>query len=131
MQIRFQGGCTCGAIRYESSVDPQFSFHCQCRQCQRASGTGHASLLAVPTDALTIRGALKLHDQKADSGSTVSRGFCSTCGSPILNKSSGYPDVRFIHAASLDDPSVFKPKKLVWSASAQPWDYVDPDLERA
>ena len=130
MSIRFQGGCACGAIRYESSVEPQFSFHCQCRQCQRASGTGHASLFTVPPDALTVRGALTFHDQKADNGSTVSRGFCSTCGSPILNKSAGHPELRFIHAASLDDPGLFKPKKLVWSANAQPWDYIDPDLER-
>ena len=131
MSIRFQGGCACGAIRYESSTDPQFSFHCQCRQCQRAGGTGHASLFVVPADALTLKGTLKFHDQKADSGSTASRGFCSTCGSPILNRSAGYPEVQFIHAASLDDPGLFKPKKLVWSASAQPWDYIDPDIERA
>lgn len=81
MPIRFQGGCACGAVRYESSADPQFSFHCQCRQCQRASGTGHASLFVVPADALTLRGTLKFHDQKADSGNTISRGLCPACGS--------------------------------------------------
>lgn len=129
MPIRFEGGCTCGAIRYESSTDPELSFHCQCRQCQRASGTGHASLLAVPADALTIRGALRFHDQKADSGNTSSRGFCPACGNPIVNRSSGYPQIRFIHAASLDEPGQFEPAKLAWSANAQPWDYVDPDLE--
>jgi len=130
MPIRFQGGCACGAIRYESSADPQFSFHCQCRQCQRASGTGHASLFVVPADALTLGGTLKFHDQKADSGNTSSRGFCPACGNPIVNKSSGYPQMRFIHAASLDEPGQFKPVKLVWSVNAQPWDYIDPDLER-
>lgn len=81
MPIRFQGGCACGAIRYDSSVDPQFSFHCQCRQCQCASGTERASLFTVPADALTVKGELKFHDQKADSGNTISRGFCPACGS--------------------------------------------------
>jgi hypothetical protein len=130
MSIRFQGGCACGAIRYESSADPQFSFHCQCRQCQRAGGTGHASLLAAPANALSIRGTLRFHDQKADSGNTSSRGFCPACGNPIVNKSSGNPQIRFIHAASLDDPGRFKPEKLAYSANAQPWDHVAPDLER-
>jgi len=130
MPIRFQGGCACGAIRYECSAEPQFSFHCQCRQCQRAGGTGHASLLAVPADCAPLSGALRFHDQRADSGNITSRGFCPACGNPIVNKSSGYPQMRFIHAASLDDPGRFKPEKLVYSASAQPWDYVTPALER-
>ena len=130
MQIRFQGGCSCGAVRYESSADPQFSFHCQCRQCQRASGTGHASLLAVPAEALAIRSALKFHDQKADSGNITSRGFCPVCGNPIVSKSSGYPQMQLVHAASLDDPSWFKPEKLAHTESAQPWDFVNPKEEK-
>ena len=129
MSIRFQGGCACGAVHYESSAEPRFSFHCQCRQCQRSSGTGHASLLAVAAEALSVRGKLSFHDQKTDSGNTTSRGFCPACGNPIVNKSSGYPQMRFIHAASLDNPDRFKPEKLAYSASAQPWDYVDPELE--
>jgi len=60
----------------------------------------------------------------------VSSGFCPTCGSPILKKSSGYPELLFINAATLDDPSLFKPQKVVWIISGkQPWDYVDPSLE--
>jgi len=129
MSILFQGGCACGAVHYESSAEPRFSFHCQCRQCQRSTGTGHASLLAVVAEALSVRGKLSFHDQKADSGNTTSRGFCPTCGNPIVNKSSGYPQMRFIHAASLDNPDRFKPEKLAYSASAQPWDHVDPELE--
>ena len=58
MSIRFQGGCACGAVHYESSAEPRFSFHCQCRQCQRSTGTGHASLLAVAAEALSVRGKL-------------------------------------------------------------------------
>lgn len=46
MSNAFTGGCACGAIRYEISSEPLFSNHCQCRDCQRKSGTGgvHASL---------------------------------------------------------------------------------------
>jgi len=126
----YEGGCACGAIRYEVRAASQFSFHCQCRQCQRITGSGHASQFMVPKEAVSLRGELTYYDQRAESGNSVSSGFCPTCGSPILKRSSGHPEVLFFHAASLDDPSLFKPQKIVWSASKQPWDYVDPNLER-
>ena len=125
----YEGGCSCGAIRYEVRADSKFSFHCQCRQCQRITGSGHASQIMVPKEAVTLRGALAYYEQSAESGNRVSSGFCSTCGSPILKMSSGYPDMLFFHAASLDDPSLFTPQKIVWSTSKQPWDDVDPNLE--
>jgi hypothetical protein len=82
----------------------------------------------VPVDALSLTGELRFYQQTADDGSTVSRGFCPQCGSPVAGKSSGHPDVMLFAAASLDDPTLFRPEKVVWSASGQPWDYTDPDL---
>lgn len=125
---RYVGGCACAAIRYESDVAPQASIHCQCRQCQRATGAGHASLMIFNAIDLSVKGDLKYYDQIADDGSTVSRGFCKNCGSPVLGKSSGYPNIIMIHAASLDDPGCFKPQKVVWSSVKQPWDFIDPAL---
>lgn len=122
------GRCACGAIRYSITTEPGFAFHCQCRQCQRASGTGHASLFVVPKEAVVLEGEVKFFAQTADDGATISRGFCPACGSPMIGKSTGYPEVLIITAASLDDPAQFEPQKVVFSESAQPWDHVDPAL---
>jgi len=124
----YTGGCACGAVRYETKGETQAAFHCQCRQCQRATGTGHASLFIVPVGDVSITGDLSFYEQTADDGSTVSRGFCPVCGSPVLGKTSGHPDILLIHAASLDDPAVFKPQKVVWTSAKQPWDFIDPEL---
>lgn len=124
-----EGGCACGAIRYRLRGEPQFSLHCFCRQCQRITGAGHASQFSARADAMSLRGELRFYELAADSGNTVRSGFCPTCGSPILKKSSGFPDLVFIHAATLDDPSLFKPQKAVWSSGRQPWDTIDPALE--
>jgi hypothetical protein len=35
-----------------------------------------------------------------------------------------------IRAGSLDDPSIFRPARDVFVASAQPWDHMDPALPR-
>lgn len=124
----YEGGCACGAIRYSARAEPRASIHCYCRQCQRVTGAGHASQMALPAKAVTIVGALRFYETTADSGNKVSSGFCAICGSPILKKSSGYPEMVFVHAATLDDPSGFSPQSAVWGASRQPWDYLDPAL---
>jgi hypothetical protein len=45
MDKSYTGGCACGAIRYEIAGEPAVMVDCQCRQCQRDSGTGHQSHL--------------------------------------------------------------------------------------
>lgn len=125
---QLSGGCACGAVRYQIEAKPIFSFHCQCRQCQRATGTGHASLFSVPRASVTITGELSFYIQTADDGATVQRGFCPSCGSPVLGSTSGQPDLLLVAAASLDDPAQFTPQRLVFSATRQPWDYMDPVL---
>ncbi len=123
-KARTTGGCACGAVRYESGSSAEFSLHCQCRACQRASGTGHGSSIVLPLEGFSLSGELRYYDQVADNGNTVSRGFCPVCGSPVLNRNSGYPDMRYIHVGSLDDPGGFKPDVVVFSDSAQPRDYI-------
>jgi hypothetical protein len=48
MTAKINGGCACGAVRYEIAADPQFQGQCQCRDCRRATGTGHADGLGFP-----------------------------------------------------------------------------------
>ena len=128
MTTVFSGGCACGAVRYDSTSEPLVAGHCQCRACQHASGTGHASHIMVPRDALTVRGEVRFYDSSADSGNIVSRGFCPTCGSPVLSHNSGFPDHAFLRAASLDDPALFRPTMVVYTGTSQPWDRIDAAL---
>ena len=44
MSKLIEGGCLCGAVRYEANAEPAFAVHCYCRQCQRITGAGHASI---------------------------------------------------------------------------------------
>jgi hypothetical protein len=128
MTTPYTGGCRCGAVRYECSAEPMFPGNCYCRQCQKASGSGHVSAFAVPQEALAITGEVKYFDHRADSGNTASNGFCPECGAAVVGKSSGMPGLVAIKAASLDDPSWFKPGMNIFTASAQPWDSMDPNL---
>lgn len=89
---------------------------------------GSCPQFALPAEAVALTGEVKFFAQASDSGNTVGSGFCPNCGSPVLKKSSGFPQSLFFHAATLDDPGKFNPQFVVWSSSKQPWDHVDPKL---
>ncbi|NJK52383.1 MAG: GFA family protein [Leptolyngbyaceae cyanobacterium SU_3_3] len=129
MKTPFTGGCLCGAIRYECSAEPVVMGNCHCRDCQRATGTAFAAGMLVPRNAVTIRGDVKYYDVVGDSGGIVSRGFCPICGSRLFSKPP-IPELIGIMAGSLDDPSGFQPGMDLYTASAQLWDYMNPDLPK-
>lgn len=54
--------------------------------------------------------------------------FCSICGTPVYLTFAAMPDLIAIHAASLDDPSLFAPEAVTYSARGHPWDTLDPSL---
>ena len=130
MATPFSGSCACGAIRYECSADPVFSWNCHCRDCQRASGGAFCPVLYVPKAALTITGQSTYYEVTAESGNRVRRGFCPACGSPLFIDADLVPDLLGLWAASLDDPSRFQPAVHVWTESAQPWDCMNPTLPK-
>jgi len=84
----------------------------------------------VDADKTTISGNVQSYDLKADSGNAVVSAFCGTCGNPIYKTTSGMPNVYVFHAGSLDYPSLINPDMVVCSSSAQPWDFVNPDIKR-
>ena len=131
MPAPFSDGGACGAIRYECSAEPMMSFNCHCRDCQRASGSAYLSAMVVPTTALTLRkGEPQYHAVRANSGHTTMQGFCTECGSVVLGKVAESPDMRVVIAASLDDSSWHQPTMDFWTASAQPWDFLNPALQK-
>jgi hypothetical protein len=93
---KIRGGFACGAVRYEIAADPQFQRQCQCLACQRATSTGHADAIGVSENAVAMVGTLSFHKVTGDSGKTVSRGFCSKCGSPLLWKFAANPGLAII-----------------------------------
>lgn len=124
----YAGGCACGAIRYEIAAEPVFSNDCQCRDCQRESGTGHLSHMTFPRAAVRLTGTATNWDMTADSGNVKTRAFCPTCGSPVYMTFAAMPDLFTIRVASLDDPSRYQPQVVTYTARGYAWDALDPAL---
>ena len=131
MPDAFSGGCACGAVRYECTAEPLFSLNCHCRDCQRETGGAFAPILAVPRSAFALtQGSPKYFELTADSGHKTRRFFCAACGSPLYGAPGSRTDLVMIRVGSLDDPSSFLPSKDIYTASAQPWDYMNPKLPK-
>ena len=124
----YTGGCACGEIRYEVAAEPARMLHCQCRQCQRDSGTGHGSYLTFIGAPVTITGEASHWEAVGEGGTRKSRGFCPTCGAPVYLVFPDVPDVFVTTAASLDDPGRYQPEHVFWSAAGQAWDHLNPAL---
>ena len=130
MATNFKGSCLCGAVRYACDADAMFMGNCHCRDCQKAMGAAYDPCIGVPAAALKITGAVKYHDSKAESGNVLSRGFCPECGSRLFAKTSAMPDLAMITAGTLDDPGQYQPSMDIFTASAQPWDHMNPALPK-
>src|SRR5258708_13618596 len=105
----YTGGCTCGAVRYEITAEPVRGFYCQCRDCQRDTGAGHASVAVFPSAAMKVTGGVAENLRAADSGAPKRKGFCRNCGSPIYNKPQNKPDPIRLHVRTPPKPSRLHP----------------------
>ena len=125
------GGCLCGAIRYVAGGEPIFSLMCHCRDCQRQSGTAYVAAVRVASAGFRItRGTPKRYVATSDAGNEIARVFCGDCGAPLYVQVSTRPDLVGIRVASFDDPSWFRAEADIFVKSAQPWDYMNPDLPK-
>jgi hypothetical protein len=131
MSTAYVGGCACGAIRYEIHDTPVFENHCQCRDCQRRSGTGHGSYLTFANRAkVAVTGQVKDWRVAGDSGNEKIHSFCPTCGTPVHLTFAAMPALFTIHAGSLDTPALFHPSVVTYNVRALDWDTVDPLLAK-
>ena len=82
-ELPITGGCSCGAIRYESTEPPVRSAMCHCRMCQRWIGAPAA--MGVLFDLSTLR-FTKGKPKTFMTSAIMERSFCGDCGSPIMSR---------------------------------------------
>jgi hypothetical protein len=97
-----KGSCLCGAVSFELKSNPKATTHCHCKMCQKQHGAAFATYASVlESDLKYTSGQEKLAAYK--SSKSITRKFCSVCGSNIeWSGSEEYPDWVSIAVASLD-----------------------------
>ena len=124
------GRCQCGEITYSLKKDRVISgHHCHCKDCQRTTGSGKATILFISKKYVDLNGELKYFESKGSSGSHVRRGFCPNCGSGVLSYSKELPRILFVKAGTLDDSTWVKIDSNFFTKSANAWDSADESIK--
>lgn len=118
-----EGGCACGAARYQMMGEPIFVNNCHCTQCQRQTGSTSVVNMFTETEHLTLlSGETTRHVVKAGSGGNHVIVRCAACGTALW---SHYPRLgelgAGIRVGTLDNPSGIKPDAVIYTAEKMEW----------
>lgn len=122
------GGCLCGAIRYSIAPPLLFVSQCCCKDCQKATGTGHTTIIGIHKDQLTLHGTPATYSNSGDTGGKVTRHFCGNCGGRLYTSGDAPGDHIMVQAGSLDDPGAVSPQNVIYVKDKVHWDMVDESL---
>ncbi|TFK46200.1 hypothetical protein OE88DRAFT_1668068 [Heliocybe sulcata] len=108
------GGCYCGTIRYEiklESPDEARTSICHCKNCKKFTGSEFGITAKLPWKSFRItQGSLTKHESDNGSGTKLTRQFCGTCGSGILEYGAGAGENTYVFYGTLDEPDQLPPK---------------------
>lgn len=116
-----EGGCACGAVRYQLSSPPMFVHCCHCKDCQRQTGTAFVLNAIYETDRVKLlKGKPKPTRMPTDSGSPHDIFRCTKCQTALWSIYSR-PQFRFVRVGTLDDPKKMPPDVHIFTRSKLPW----------
>jgi hypothetical protein len=117
-----EGGCLCGAIRYEVRGPLREILVCHCSECRRWAGRA-AMFTASRNVDLEIRdNGHVVWIPSPRSEHRASRGFCARCGASLFWRAPGF-DRTSIAAGTLDDPSGLRVAAHIWVEQGADWEH--------
>lgn len=125
-----QGGCLCGAVRFELTAPLLSAGYCHCTHCQRRTGTGSSANGRVPQHGFEL---LQGEDELAAFTPPGGRPklFCSRCGSAMFSGDPLADEQVAVRLGALDRDPGIRPSFHAFVASAAPWEPIPQDgLER-
>jgi hypothetical protein len=115
------GGCSCGEVRYRLASEPLFVHCCHCLNCQRQTGSAFVINLLIEADRVDLLSGDPVPvDVPRDDGSSQRIFRCPTCQVAVYSEY-GRPEVLFVRAGTLDDPSEVEPDVHIYTRSKLPW----------
>ena len=103
----FEGGCTCGEVRYRLIRSPIIVHCCHCRWCQRETGTAFALNAMIESHCVEL---LKGKPERVDTPSNSGKGQdiirCPSCHIAVWSHYAGAGDLpSFVRVGTLDKPT--------------------------
>jgi hypothetical protein len=112
-----EGGCLCGAVRYQIDGPLRDVIVCHCSICRRAHG-GPAPHTSCSRDQLAVVSDSELRWHEYNDSR---RGFCGACGGRLFWDRPTLETIS-IAAGSLDQPTGLKTMRHIFLDSAADWE---------
>ncbi|HEY7933580.1 MAG TPA: GFA family protein [Solirubrobacteraceae bacterium] len=125
-----EGGCLCGAVRFQIGAPFISAGYCHCTHCQRRTGTGSSANGRVPKAGFRLlSGEDQLRSFKPPTG--VPKLFCATCGSALFSGDPFSDEEVAVRLGALDGDPDIRPQYRQFVDSAASWEPIpDDDLTR-
>ena len=121
----YDGGCTCGFVRYRLNRPPFIVHGCHCTWCQRQSGGAFAiNALIEATEVEMLHGQFENTMVPSPSGEGQQIARCPKCKVAVwsnYNYSGLFERVRFIRVGTLDEANLLPPDVHIFTTERQTW----------
>ena len=117
-KVIHQGGCQCGAARFEVTTAPKFVGNCHCRSCRKATGAAFSTWVGF--DDNNVRWLTNGPGFYASSPD-VKRGYCAACGTPLTYSGEKWAGETHFLIGVFDDPTAFAPRNETFTEDALSW----------
>ncbi len=122
MTKALEGGCGCGAVRYQLQSVPMFVNCCHCTDCQRQTGSAFVINALIETDRIALlSGAPKPVAMPTSSGRPHDVYRCPVCATALWSDYGGRPALRFVRVGTLDRAADLAPDAYIFVRSKLPW----------
>lgn len=120
-----EGGCGCGAVRYQVTSAPMIVHACHCHLCQRQTGSSNAVNALIEADRVIVRSGeieARVLDTPSGRGQRIAR--CASCkvalwSNYLINNQGEH--LRFLRVGTLDNPALMPPDVHIFTGSKLPW----------
>jgi hypothetical protein len=122
MGAPYEGGCSCGRVRYRLTTAPMFVHCCHCKDCQRQTGSAFVLNALIETDRMELlSGEPAPISMATDSGRPHDIYRCPDCRIAVWSDYGRRGVMRFVRVGTLDDPSGLPPDVHIFTRSKLPW----------
>ncbi len=84
-EMKHEGGCLCGSVRFVVTGSPERVGVCHCRYCQLRTGTAFGIGVYVKRANLeVVSGDLSSYEMTTQNGNTASFEFCANCATTLF-----------------------------------------------
>ena len=114
------GSCLCGKVTFECENDFQQFHLCHCIQCQKTTGSAHASNLFTKPDNIKWLSGFDLVKRFDLPNRQISKSFCTQCGCGVpFTTHSG--KALIVPAGCLDTIPAIDPQDNIFCDEKAPW----------